>query len=78
MAVKAYVLIEVSIGRIPEVAANIRELPGVVEVDIVAGPYDIIAVVEGESPESVGRLVMQSLRVTPGVNYTLTCVAVSE
>lgn len=77
MAVKAYVLVEVAIGRVAQVTQKIRELPNVVSADAVAGPYDVIAIVQAESAEEIGRLVMEKIHTIAGVNYTLTCVAVS-
>ena len=47
MTAKAYVLIEAQVGRTKQVAEAIRKLQGVVSVDIVTGPYDAIAVIQG-------------------------------
>ncbi|MBN1483980.1 MAG: Lrp/AsnC ligand binding domain-containing protein [Chloroflexia bacterium] len=77
MAVKAYILIESSIGKVEDVLAEIRKLPQVLEVNAVAGPYDIIAVLEAEQPEVIGRLVMERLHHIPGINYTMTCLAIT-
>mgnify|MGYP000128081649 CR=1 FL=1 len=77
MAVRAYVLIEASIGKVSSAAENIRALPGVVAADAVAGPYDIIATVEANSADAVGRLVMEKIHAVAGVSYTMTCVVVS-
>jgi len=76
MAVKAYVLIEAAIGKAASVAAAVRNLATVVEVNIVAGPYDIVAEVQAETSEQVGRLVMEDIHNVDGVNYTMTCVVV--
>ena len=38
----AYVLMEVTAGHVPTVAAALRGMPGLVSVDSVMGPFDII------------------------------------
>ncbi|MGC8874828.1 MAG: Lrp/AsnC family transcriptional regulator [Chloroflexia bacterium] len=75
---RAYVLIEAAIGKVSQVAQKVRALPGVVAADAVAGPYDVIAVVEGDSAERIGQLVLERIHSIEGVNYTMTCVVVTE
>ena len=74
---KAYVLIEASIGHIPDVAAALRGIPSVVSVDPVAGPYDIIVVFEAESLGAVGDIVTGHVHTIDGITRTVTCLAVS-
>ena len=45
MAVSAYVLIQIEMGKAGEVASRIREIDGVDTADIATGPYDIIVCV---------------------------------
>jgi len=78
MTVRAYILIEAAIGSVAQVAQELRRLPGVTAADVVAGPYDVIVTVEGETSEQVGHLVMGQIHGIPGVNYTMTCVVVTE
>ena len=44
MATKAYILIEAKVGKLRDVANELRGMPGVEQVDPVTGPYDVIAV----------------------------------
>jgi DNA-binding Lrp family transcriptional regulator len=37
------------------------------------GPYDIIAVVEGDSIDSLGKLITEHLHKVEGIERTLTC-----
>jgi len=53
-------------------------LPGISSVDVVTGPYDIIAVVAGEDMSVVGGLVTGHIHTVPGVVRTVTCVAVGN
>ena len=57
MATKAYVLIETAVGKTREVAAALRSLKGIYSADVVTGPYDIIAIIEGGDLGSIGDMV---------------------
>ena len=46
MAAKAFVLIETEVGKTKDVIAALQKLKGVVSVDTVTGPYDIIAILQ--------------------------------
>jgi len=76
MAAKAFVLIETAVGRSKEVAAALEQLKGVKSVDIVTGPYDIIAIMEGESLNDIGDLVTGKIHPITGISRTVTCLAI--
>ena len=76
MAAKAYVLIETAVGRTKEVASAIERLEGVKSLDPVTGPYDIIAIVEGESLNEIGDLVTGKIHPIAGISRTVTCLAI--
>ncbi|HEY87554.1 MAG TPA: Lrp/AsnC family transcriptional regulator [Dehalococcoidia bacterium] len=76
MAAKAYVLIETAVGRTKEVTSAIERLEGVKSVDPVTGPYDVIAVVEGESLNEIGDLVTGKIHPIAGISRTVTCLAI--
>ena len=76
MTAKAFVLIETAVGRAKEVAAAIRELEGVKSVDPVTGPYDIIAIAEGETLNDIGDLVTGEIHPINGISRTVTCLAI--
>jgi len=40
----------------------------------VTGPTDIIAFVEAETMDSLGRLIISRIQQSPGVTRTTTCV----
>ena len=73
MATRAYVLIETTAGRIHHVVEELQEMPGLIFVDPVAGPYDVIAVFEADDLAAVGDLVTMHVQAIPGINRTLTC-----
>ena len=76
MAVKAYILIETSVGNARRVASAIKEFPEVENVDVVTGPYDIIAVINADDMGAVADLVTDRIHGAGGVGRTITCVAV--
>jgi DNA-binding Lrp family transcriptional regulator len=75
MAAKAFVLIETAVGRNKEVAAALEKLKGLKSVDIVTGPYDIIAIIEGVSLNDIGDLVTGKIHPIAGISRTVTCLA---
>ena len=76
MAVMAFVLVTTRIGETKEVLKGLRKIDGVKSVDVVLGPYDIIAVVEGDSLESIGKLITGHFHKVDGVERTTTCQAI--
>ena len=54
------------------VAKEIAKLPGVYEVQIVAGEWDMLVKVRGRSLESIGDLVVGRMRDITGIARTLT------
>ncbi|HEY82108.1 MAG TPA: Lrp/AsnC family transcriptional regulator [Dehalococcoidia bacterium] len=76
MAAKAFVLIETTVGKNKEVVTALGKLKGVVSVDIVTGPYDVIAILEGESLNDIGDLVTGKIHPIPGISRTVTCLAI--
>ena len=76
MEAKAYVLIEAESGRVAEVLAALRAIPGMSAADAVTGPYDIIAIVQTPDPRNIGRLVMNEIQAVEGIKRTVTCIAI--
>ena len=77
MTAKAYVLIEVKVAKTKQVVAVIRKLQGVVSVDAVTGPYDAIAIVQGETLNDIGEVVVSKVHPVAGISRTVTCLAVA-
>ena len=76
MDAKAFVLIETAVGKNREVVTNIRKLKGVTSVDVVTGPYDVIAIIQGETLTEIGDLVTGKIHPIPGISRTVTCLAI--
>jgi DNA-binding Lrp family transcriptional regulator len=76
MVTKAYLLVETAVGKTRDVANTLRGLGGIETVDVVTGPYDIIAVIGGDDMTVLGNLVTEKIHTVSGVVRTVTCVAV--
>ena len=72
--VQAYVLIRILPGKLAEALSQIVKTPGVKMAHAVTGPTDIIAYVETESMDTLGRLIVSRFQEIPGVTRTTTCV----
>ncbi|HTX54043.1 MAG TPA: Lrp/AsnC ligand binding domain-containing protein [Candidatus Baltobacteraceae bacterium] len=72
----AYILIEAAPKQARTACAKIAKLAGVRSAHLVTGPYDIIALVEGDDPAAIGRLVLAKVHAVAGVGRTITCVVV--
>ncbi len=76
MTSKAFILIETDIGKSKVVTDVLRKLEGVDSVDIVTGPYDVIAVICGETLNDMGELVTRKIHPVPGISRTVTCLTI--
>lgn len=56
-------------------AEDMSEIPGVYEVAVISGAWDILLKVRGGSVEEIGKLVVDRLRAMKGIEKTETCVA---
>jgi DNA-binding Lrp family transcriptional regulator len=73
---KAYILIRVRPGSVPEVVRNMRRLKGVLDANMTFGPYDVVAVIEASDVNRLGPLIASEIQPIPGVLETLTCLVV--
>ena len=73
---KAYVFMHVRAGSVPEVVTNLRRLDGVIDAHMTFGPYDAVAVIDSPDLSAIGALVASAIQPIPGVEQTLTCLAV--
>jgi DNA-binding Lrp family transcriptional regulator len=65
------------VGKAAGVATQMRKIDGVVVADDVTGPYDVIARVEADSIDELGRLVVSHVQSIEGLTRTLTCPVVN-
>ena len=74
--VQAFILIQTEVGKAAQVAESIRAVAGVSSAEDVTGPYDVIARVEANTVDELGKLVIARIQDVPGITRTLTCTVV--
>ncbi len=77
MPLKAYILINTRIGKTVEVADKLNAMPEVMHLDVIMGPYDIIAEVETDSHDALSHVVMHRLQEIDDIRHTMTCTVVN-
>ena len=76
MVVKAFVLIQVQLGKARSVAKAIANVRGVKMVHAVTGMYDVIAYLELEDMTSLSEFVVKKIQTAKGVERTHTAIVV--
>ena len=77
---RAYVLIESAVGKANAVAEGVKKISfsdsKVVSVDAVTGPFDVIALLESDDLDKLGRAITDGIQQVDGVQRTTTCLVV--
>lgn len=77
---RAYVLIESAVGNAGEIAKGVKKVKlkdaSVVSVDAVTGPFDVIALLESDDLDKLGRAITDAIQQVSGVQRTTTCLVV--
>jgi len=72
--IKGYLLIKLVPGLEADAMSRIRAIPGVVDINLVFGQWDAIAVTEAKSLFELARVVVGEVRGVQGVQDTATLV----
>jgi DNA-binding Lrp family transcriptional regulator len=77
---RAYVLIEASVGKASDIARGIQKSSfseaKLVSVEAVTGPFDVIAILESDDLDKLGRSITDGIQRVEGVRRTTTCLVV--
>ena len=73
---KAYVLIKIRAGEVKDVVRQLRKTDTIIEANMTFGPYDAVAVIDASDISTLGNLIASAIQPIPGVEQTLTCLAV--
>ena len=76
MVVKAFVLVQVQLGKARSVAKALANTRGVKMVHAVTGMYDVIAYLELEDMDSLSAFVVKRVQTVKGVERTHTAIVV--
>lgn len=74
--VRAFVTLEIAQGRIDDVVDHLREIPEVIEVDMVTGVGDLHCLVVARTNDHLGVVLAHVLEV-PGISRTTTVLSLS-
>jgi DNA-binding Lrp family transcriptional regulator len=74
MGTRAYILIETQVGMSRNVTASLQSFDKVVNVDVITGDFDVIALIEAADMAAVADLVTGQVQGLKGVVRTITCV----
>jgi len=69
----AYILIQTEVGKSSNVTKAVNGIDGVVAVDAVTGPYDVIVRASAKTLDALSRGVLSKIQQVNGVTRTLTC-----
>jgi DNA-binding Lrp family transcriptional regulator len=73
---KAYVLIKIRAGELRDVVRHLRKIDKIVDANMTFGPYDAVAVIDAVDINMIGNLIATTVQPIPGVQETMTCLAV--
>jgi DNA-binding Lrp family transcriptional regulator len=80
MATRAYILIESAVGTARAVYKGVQAVnladARVLSVEAVTGPFDIIALLESDDLDKMGRAVTEGIQRLQGVQRTTTCLVI--
>jgi DNA-binding Lrp family transcriptional regulator len=71
--VGAYILIQTEVGKASHVTKEIGQIKGIVQVDGVTGPYDVIARGDAADLDELAKAIVMPIQSVDGVTRTLTC-----
>ncbi len=69
-------MISAATGTSREIAGALRNAVGLRAVYVVMGPYSLVAMVEGEDLQDIADIVTTQIHAVPGVDRTVTLLAV--
>lgn len=73
--VRAYVFIETRPGMAWSVARNLKKRKCVRQVDVINGPYSVIAVLEGDGASPIAMTILMGIRKLEGVSDVVVYLA---
>lgn len=71
-AIKGYLLIKLVPGLESDALSHIRAIPGIIDISLVFGQWDAIAIAEAKSIFDLSRIIVGEVRGVQGVQDTTT------
>lgn len=77
MAKRAFLLLETKVSKVEETVNALKQVEEVKSADRVTGPYDVIAVLEGEDLIAIGDLEARIIKRISHISRVVTCISIS-
>lgn len=74
--ISAYVMIKSELGVQNDVFTKVLKINGVKKAHTIVGPWDLIAFVESEDINTLGKTVISRIQNLKGIRDTMTCIVV--
>lgn len=74
--IEAFVLITTDVGKLRNAYESVKKLKYVKKINIITGPYDILALFESDDISELRDVVVDSIRSVEGVKETTTAMIV--
>src|SRR3972149_2072767 len=78
MTVKAYVLVVTDPGKTKRVVQAMRNVPGIVDMHEVMGPYDIVVEIEVQNLQDIPPILGEKIRAIEGIESTTSLVTLPD
>lgn len=78
MTVKAYVLVVTDPGKTRLVKQAMDNVPGIVEMHEVMGPYDIVVEIEVDNLQEIPPILGEKIRGIEGIESTTSLVTLPD
>jgi hypothetical protein len=72
--VKGYLLLKLVPGLESDAMSQVRAIPGILDVNLVFGQWDAIAIAEAKSLFELARIIVSEVRGIQGIQDTATLV----
>lgn len=70
---EGFVFIQAQIGCAEEAARRVAALDGILSVEVVTGPYDIVARARRDCEQALVRCLEEEIEAVPGITRVLVC-----
>ncbi len=71
----AFVLMKVSVGKLPEVSKELLAIEEIKELYMVTGEFDLLAIIEAEKYEHLGEVIVEKIHKVKNIERTQTLMA---
>ena len=78
MTSRAFILVEASADKAPNVAKTLRGVSGVETTDLVTGSCDLIVVINAPDLSAIADLVVRRIYTIDGIDRITTCLAITS